>query len=467
MSKKNKFTRQNIAFWMLPGVYFKRWLLSLMVGLSFALIGTALLLNLHPVASTIHFIENLAPVVPAWLSGAGLLGLGALLVFLGWRKTTQTVFDAMGSPWQNQGEMIEALYRRSHLEQGPKIVAIGGGTGLSTLLRGLKAYTSNITAVVTVGDDGGSSGRIREEFGIIPPGDIRNCIAALADEENLTTSLFQYRFKSGTGLEGHSFGNLFLSVMCDITGDMMHAIKESSRVLNIRGRVLPATLDNIKLVAKLVDGTEIVGESNIPESECEILQLRTEPLAPTALPEVIDAIEDAEIIILGPGSLYTSVLPNLLIPGILDALSRSKAPKVYVCNVMTQPGETSRFSAADHIQVLINHCPNRHIVDNVVVNNWIPLALVEKYAQVGSVPVEIDTERLHHMNIDVIERVLVDDGEVIRHNSRKLARAIVTWFKRYQRHQARKTPKHSNLFPNPTSSNSGATTPTIQIVKNQ
>ena len=446
---------------MLPGVYFKRWLLSLLIGLSFALIGGALLLNLHPVASTIHFIEHLAPVVPAWLSGALLLLVGGFLVFWGWRKTTQTVFDAMGTPWQNQGEMIEALYRRSHLEQGPKVVAIGGGTGLSTLLRGLKAYTSNITAVVTVGDDGGSSGRIREEFGIIPPGDIRNCIAALADEEKLTTSLFQYRFKTGTGLEGHSFGNLFLSVMCDITGDMMHAIKESSRVLNIRGRVLPATLDNIRLIAMCADGTEVIGESNIPTAQSEILQLRTDPITPTALPEVIEAIEDAEVIILGPGSLYTSVLPNLLIPGILDALSRSKAPKVYICNVMTQPGETSRFSAADHIQVLINHCPNRHIVDGVVVNNWIPLALVEKYAQAGSIPVEIDTERLTQMNIEVIERVLVDDGEMIRHNPRKLARAIVTWFKRYQRQQNRKTNKPPHLFPEQTKPQA----PNIQIVK--
>jgi uncharacterized cofD-like protein len=427
--------------WMLPGLYIKRWLGSALVGVAFTMMGLALLLNLHPIAATIDFVQKTAPNIPSWQSGTVLLIVGSLLTLIGWRKTTNSVLDAVSSRDIRQGDILEALYRRNHLQQGPKIVAIGGGTGLSTLLRGLKVYTSNITAIVTVADDGGSSGRLRQEFGIIPPGDIRNCIAALADEEKLITALFQYRFKSGSGLEGHSFGNLLLSVMGDITGNMYSAIKESSKVLNIRGRVLPATLENVNLVATLENGKEVWGESQIPESGKQeggrIVQLRCEPNAPKPVPEALEAIENAELIILGPGSLYTSVLPNLLIPEITDALDRSNAPKVYVCNVMTQPGETGQFRASDHVKVLLDHCPNRRVVDAILVNNWIPKSLADKYAEYASVPVEIDRDRIQALNIDVIERVLVDDGQVIRHNPKKLSRAIVIWFKRYQRQKNR------------------------------
>lgn len=261
--------------------------------------------------------------------------------------------------------LLENLYRRRKLNRGPKIVAVGGGTGLSMLLRGIKNITNNVTAVVTVGDDGGSSGRLREEMGVLPPGDIRNCIAALADDEDLVTKLFQYRFKTGEGLEGHSFGNLFLTALCSITGDMYRAVKESSNVLSIRGRVLPSTLDDMKLVAEMEDGRIIHGESNIPEAHGKIKRLFTDPQNCRALPDVIEAIRDAELIILGPGSLYTSVTPNLLIKEIAHEIAVSKAKKIYVCNIMTQPGETDGYSVSDHINALVNHAGSKKIIDAV------------------------------------------------------------------------------------------------------
>lgn len=435
-ARRKAWTRN--ATWLLPGLSIKRWVGIFIIGLFALLIGAALLLNLQPVTLTIDVIRVLAPKIPNWISGSIFTAIGVVTLWLGLSKARNTMVQAMGGG--SNPDILEALYRRSKLDNGPVIVAIGGGTGLSTLLRGLKNYTNNITAIVTVADDGGSSGRLRQEFGIIPPGDIRNCIAALADEEQLITELFQYRFKSGSGLEGHSFGNLFLSVMCSITGNMVQAVKESSKVLNIRGKVLPASLDNLCLVAELEDGTLVRGESQIPEAKQKIKQLFCEPNEPQPLPEVIDAIMQAELIIMGPGSLYTSILPNLLIPAVSEALHHSQAPKVYVCNAMTQPGETDHFSVADHVQVLLDHCPGRNIVNAVVVNNWIPERLVEKYAQHGSHPVMIDRERLESLNIRVIDRILVEDGDAtIRHNPKRLSRSIVHWFKKEYRKKLKQT----------------------------
>jgi len=432
--RMKQWSRQ--AAWLLPGLHIKRWVGILLAGFVALVVGVALLLNLQPITLAIHVIKHIAPIIPSWASGSLLVVSGILLLFFGIRKTTGSVFEALGTG--SDPKILEALYRRSRLDQGPRLVAIGGGNGLSTLLIGIKQYTNRITAIVTVCDDGGSSGRLREEFGIIPPGDIRNCIAALADEEDLITALFQYRFKKGHGLEGHSFGNLFLSVLCSITGNMVQAVKESSKVLNIRGQVLPASLDNLVLVAQMEDGREIRGESHITAAESRISRLSCEPANPQPVPEVIEAIEKAELIILGPGSLYTSVLPNLLIPEVAQALQKAKAPKVYVCNVMTQPGETDNFSVADHLQVLMDHCPGKKLVDAVVVNNWIPERLVERYEAHGSVPVMIDRERIQEMGIALIERVLVDEGEVaIRHNPRRLSRSIIQWFKKEYRRKTK------------------------------
>jgi uncharacterized cofD-like protein len=423
------------AVWLLPGLSIKRWIGISAFGFAFLLIGLALFLNLHPVSVTIEVFKKLAPLVPPVYSGPIMIALGVYLLYLGSQKTYSTVFRAISPRDPN---LLESLYRRQKLDHGPNIVAIGGGTGLSTLLRGIKHYTSNITAIVTVGDDGGSSGRLRLEQGIIPPGDIRNCIAALADEEELITELFQYRFKNGQGLEGHSFGNLFLTAMCRITGDMVQAIKESSKVLNIRGRVLPSSLDSICLIADLEDGREIRGESVIPEAGCRIHRLRCEPQNPQVLPDVVKAIEHAELILLGPGSLYTSVIPNLLIEPIARAISLSKAPKVYVVNIMTQPGETDGFSVGDHLQALLDHAAYPNIVDCVMVNNWLPDGLVEKYQQAHYQPVVLDLERVREQGVQVIQKLLVDeaDTQVIRHHSKRLARSIIQWFKReYRRKQ--------------------------------
>lgn len=448
------------AAWLLPGLYIKRWLGIIITGFVCMVLGVALLLNLQPITLAIEMVKAIAPVIPSWISGTILLISGILLLFFGMRKTTFTLFDALGTG--HDPDLLEALYRRNKLDHGPHLVTVGGGTGLSTLLLGLKHYTNNITAIVTVADDGGSSGRLRQEFGIIPPGDIRNCIAALADEEQLITELFQYRFKSGHGLEGHSFGNLFLSVLCSITGNMVQAVKESSKVLNIRGRVLPASLDNLCLVAQLEDGHEIRGESQIPNAKSRILQLRCEPESPEPLPEVLEAIKHAELIILGPGSLYTSVLPNLLIPAVAEAIHQSKAPKVYICNVMTQPGETDGYTVADHIQVLLDHCPGKHLIDAVVVNNWIPERLVERYKEHGSYPVLIDRDRLDEMGITIIERVLVDEGQTtIRHNSKRLSRSIIHWFKKEHRRHVKLI--HSRIMPEPNPSETSLEKDIIQI----
>jgi uncharacterized cofD-like protein len=330
--------------------------------------------------------------------------------------------------------ILEALYRRRILNRGPKIVAVGGGTGLSMLLKGVKKITNNLTAVVTVGDDGGSSGRLREEMGVLPPGDIRNCIAALADDEDLVTKLFQYRFKTGEGLEGHSFGNLFLTALCSITGDMVRAVKESSNVLSIRGRVLPSTLDDMKLVAEFEDGRTVRGESNIPEAKGKIKRLYSDPDNCKALEDVILAIKSADLIILGPGSLYTSVIPNLLIKEIVEEIANSSAKKIYVCNIMSQPGETDDFAVSDHINAITEHAGNKNIIDAVLVNDSMPKNLAEKYEEAGQLPVKLDVENI---DVQIVSKKLIEENRegLVRHSSNRVSRAIYYWYRQQQKNK--------------------------------
>lgn len=315
---------------------------------------------------------------------------------------------------------------------GPRIVALGGGTGLSTLLRGLKELTDSITAIVAVMDDGGSSGRLREEMGVLPPGDIRDCLVALADAEPLMKRLFEYRFDHGTCLGGHSFGNLFIAAMSAITGDFELAVKESSRVLLVRGRVLPSTLDSCQLWAKLVDGTEVFGESLISKSKARIDHVYLDRDTCHPLPEALDAIAEADVIVIGPGSLYTSVIPNLLVQGVADSIRRARATRVYVCNVMTQPGETDGYSARDHVEAIISHAGDG-LIDWVLVNSApISLEMQDKYSRENAWPVRWDADSLKELGLGVVEAPMASETELVRHNPQALAREIIKLAERRQ-----------------------------------
>jgi len=338
---------------------------------------------------------------------------------------------------------------------GLKIVSVGGGTGLSSLLSGLKGFVrkepvsktgsdwwiDTLTAVVTVTDDGGSSGRLREEFQILPPGDIRNCMAALAEDEHLMTKLFRHRFESEGHLSGHSFGNLFLAALAGVTGDFLEAIKVSSEVLAIKGRIFPSTIQDVALVAELEDGRVIRGETNIVESRTPIKRLRLSSDSCRPLPETLEAINDADIVTIGPGSLYTSIIPNLLVDGIVEAMCNSEAVKVYICNIMTQPGETDNYAVEDHLRVLFEYSPNLAL-DYVVVNTApISPELRDKYLADGAAQVEFDSlgresfedepkpgfvaigERIHRFQL-MCRDVLQEDG-LVRHDPDKLARLVL------------------------------------------
>lgn len=418
------------AGWLLPGLEVKRWFLLIFLGSIMIVLGFMVLANVRPIYLTLELIRKAALVLPSNVLAAIFILIGGAIFFKGWQKTTLSIMDMDSS--KGNSSILEKLYRRRMLNKGAKIVAIGGGTGLSMLLRGIKKYTNNVTAIVTVGDDGGSSGRLREEMGILPPGDIRNCIAALADDEDMITELFQYRFKNGEGLEGHSFGNLFLTALCAITGDMVRAVKESSNVLNIRGVVLPATLDDMKLAAVFEDGKIVHGESNIPEAHGKIKRLFTEPEHCKALPEAITAIKEADLIILGPGSLYTSVIPNLLVDGIVEAITKSTAKKIYVCNIMTQPGETDNYSVASHVNALISHAGGKKIIDAVLVNDSLPDNISEGYAKSGSIPVRLDMENIAPIGIEVVSQKLLQENKqgLVRHSSHRVARAVYYWYRR-------------------------------------
>lgn len=431
MIKKIKMPKQ--AGWLIPGLQVKRWFAMIFAGAVLITIGILILVDLQPIYNTMQFISKIANTISTeWLAFA-IIMFGAAVFFKGWQKTNLSILDMEDD--RNNDVLLENLFRRRKLNRGPRIVAVGGGTGLSMLLSGVKNITNNLTAVVTVGDDGGSSGRLRESMGILPPGDIRHCITALADDEDLVTKLFKYRFKNGEGLEGHSFGNLFLTALCAITGDMVTAVKESSNVLSIRGRVLPSTLDDMKLVAEMEDGRVIHGESTIPEANGKIKRLFTEPANCEALDDVIAAIKNAELIILGPGSLYTSVIPNLLVKKISEEIAKSEAKKIYVCNIMTQPGETDDYKVSDHLKALIQHAGSDKIVDAVLVNDYLPENLADKYQKSGSYPVKVDTAEVKKMGIKIFAKKLIQDSKegLVRHSSTRVARAVYYWFRKEQK----------------------------------
>jgi uncharacterized cofD-like protein len=306
----------------------------------------------------------------------------------------------------------------------PRIVSIGGGTGLSTLLRGLKKYSAELSVIVTVTDDGGSSGRLREELRVMPPGDIRNCMIALSEDEHLMSRLFRFRFNSDGGLHGHSFGNLFLTAMGAVTGDFAEAVRLTSEVLAIKGVIFPSTNSNVQLRAQLEDGTWVEGETRITASKCRIRRVQLNPQDAHPLPDALEAIATADVITIGPGSLYTSLIPNLLIKEVIGAVRASRAKKIYIQNIMTQPGETEQYSAADHVNVLAEHC-NGILFQNVLLNNAVPPAQnLQRYDAENARLVEIDSARLEAMGLHIMARDLLAKDDVIRHDPDRLACAV-------------------------------------------
>lgn len=395
--------------WLHPGIGIKRWILLGAFGVILVVIGSSRLQ-----LEGLWIIKSLDLIVV--ISGIIILILGI--------KSMVRSFIAAFVPSSKGEQLVDMLYQKKQLGRGPKIVAIGGGTGLSVLLTGLKEYTSNITAIVTVADDGGSSGRLRQEFDILPPGDIRNCLVALADAPALMRELFQFRFDKNSQLEGHNFGNLFITVMTQLTGDFEKAIKETSKVLALKGQVIPSTLDNVVLVAQHKNGSVTEGENNIPKAHLPISMISLKPREATATPEAIKAIEEAEIIVLGPGSLYTSIIPNLLIKEISDKIAASSAIKAYVCNVMTQAGETDNFNASEHIKTLITHSHPR-IIDYCLVNTGeVPVEILKRYELQNARAVISDRKNIEEMGYRVIEEDIVKNDDLVRHDPVKLARVI-------------------------------------------
>lgn len=349
--------------WLIPGIGIKRWMLLILAGITLLALGLGmLLLDLYRTNTpnslvltvlsyaALRFLPRLARVLILGSVGIGLVAYGI------WGLNRSLL-----RPFMRPGDMvIDQLRSFQRRDRGPRVAAIGGGHGLSVLLRGLKEHTRNITAVVTVADDGGSSGRLRAQLGILPPGDIRNCLAALSNDEALLTQLFQYRFSGAPELEGHSFGNLFITALSEITGSFEEAIAESGRALSVSGRVLPSTLNNVRLVADMrlphtVNEVRVEGESHIPDMAGRVSRVWLDPNDPPVFPPVVQALLNADLIIIGPGSLYTSLLPNLLVPDLLSALRASRALKIYVCNIATQEGETDLYSCYDHVRALEDH----------------------------------------------------------------------------------------------------------------
>lgn len=409
--------------WLRLGMGVKRWLLLLMMGITFISLGVAFVLR------DIYLAWVLSPVVhyltlqflPRSVRGLllGSLGLGVVMVAI--YQLSHSLLAAFVHP--GRPDIAEAVYRYRRRGRGPKVVAIGGGTGLAVLLRGLKAHTSNLTGIVTVADDGGSSGHLRRELGVLPPGDVRNCLAALADDEALLTQLFQYRFSQGAGLDGHAFGNLFIAAMNGVTGDFDRAILESSRVLAVQGRIMPSTLDRVTLCADLREEAgqlgQVEGESQIPLARLPIERVFLKPHYVHAYPEAIHAILDADLVCIGPGSLYTSVLPNLLVPDIARALCAARAPRVYVCNVATQLGETEGYDLGDHLAALGTHIAT-DCFTHVLANDNLSVPIPSDWT-VALVPPTCPPGVSYHL----LTEDLVDAQNPWRHDSHKLAQTLM------------------------------------------
>lgn len=424
ISLKLKGIRRNLR-WFTPGIGVKRWLGVILVGTTLIGISTGIyLLDIYRNAPETWWLPVLSFASlrgfsrPIRVIIFGGIGIGTLIGGIwGLNRALIKPFLRPGQP------MVDSLSNHRRKERGPRVVVIGGGHGLAMLLRGLKAFTHRLTAIVTVADDGGSSGRLRQSMGILPPGDIRNCLAALSDDETTITQLFQYRFDSDTGdLDGHSFGNLFISALSEITGSFEDAIAESGKVLAVHGRVLPSSLVNVQLSGEVVhsDSSQVKlveGESKISEAGGQIRRVWLKPNNPPAFPEVLQAILSADLIIIGPGSLYTSILPNLLVPDISAAVRISQAIKFFICNVATQPGETEKYTCADHVQAIETHSGSG-LIDLILQNNCFNGKLLKNMQWVT---IQDDNEIAY----PIYEANLIDDTEPWHHDSMKLGSVIM------------------------------------------
>ncbi|HJP41092.1 MAG TPA: gluconeogenesis factor YvcK family protein [Dehalococcoidia bacterium] len=420
---ERRLLEHNSLKWLYPGMHIKRWLVLLLLGIVLMGLGGAYLLKEFYLSYDYPgwVQEATLQFMPRWSRGVLFIAVSLGTVGLAVWKLNQSLLYAFVRP-DTDKSVAEAIYEKRVRGRGPRVVAIGGGTGLSNLLRGLKPHSSNLTAIVTVADDGGSSGRLRREFGVVAPGDIRQCIAAMAESEPLMSNLFQYRFSEGTGLEGHSFGNLFIVAMTEVTGNFETAVHEASRVLNVTGSILPSTLEDVTLSARTHEDELVHGEHNITERGGAIRELYLNPPSAAAHPDAIKAILDADIVVIGPGSLYTSVLPNLLVEGLRKALEATSALKVFVANVATQHGETDGYSVSDHVEVLERHA-GKHLFDAVIANINIEPNLPEAW---HSAPVTLQGGGGEHLKgVRVVEADVISEDNRYRHDQEKLAAAIM------------------------------------------
>jgi len=398
----------------------KRWFALILVGIVIAAIGAVLVMNLFAYELTMYS----GGPVQASIWGTLCIVVGLLVVVMAVRQVVRSVAQAL---LPDENELVDVMLAGRRRAMGPVIVTVGGGTGLSYLLRGLKKRTTNLTAIATVSDDGGSSGRLTRGLSTLnlPPGDIRNCLVALADEEPLMTQLLQYRFNGGGELEGHNLGNLLIAALTDITGDFELAVKETSRVLAIRGRVLPPTLETVELCAQMEDGSQLRGETTIVDAPGAIDYVYLDPPAPAAVPEALAAIEEADIVVIGPGSTYTSVIPNLLVRGVTEALANSSALRLFACNVMTQPGETDEFKASDHLAAIEKHV-EVPLFEYVIVNTQRPgRDVLGRYSAIGAEFVEPDMATIARMGYIPVGAALLSDDDWARHDPDKLTEVIL------------------------------------------
>ncbi|HET7560487.1 MAG TPA: YvcK family protein [Limnochordia bacterium] len=436
--------------WLVPGMQVKRWLALLVLGIASFTLGVGLWAQVlgapalwdEVVRWAARHLSREARQATELLGSLFVL-LGILAVIVSVRKLVRSLLAAV---WERDvDELVDVVYQRRWLGRGPKLALVGGGTGLSTMLRGLKQHHDNITAVVTVADDGGSSGRLRNELGTLPPGDIRNILVAMADTEPLMQDLFEYRFDAGSGLSGHSFGNLFIAALSRVTGDFETAVAAASRVLAVRGRAVPSSLQSVTLCAEYADGSTGRGESSIPAEGKRIRRVYLDPERPKPSEAALKAIDCAEVIVLGPGSLYTSILPNLLVDGIADAIRRSRALKIYVVNVMTQPGETDGYDAVEHVLALERHV-GKGLFTYVLMNSApIPAELAQRYALGGSAPIPAQTREVSGLGYKSVAKPLVSGHDFARHDPERLAAAIDALIESDRRTGPRKTERNGAL----------------------